>query len=152
MQRYDFVYTDKMSEAKRALILACLNLRHGKRRLQTGRSVAGITALYDALLFGMHYFIARAQNRNTSLNESKDELWDHAALYQKLVKVGIFDDPYAFNRLSLIVERALWQGSISFDTESILHEIEKMLTQLGVFDKIPREFAPYAKQRSLERR
>jgi len=152
MQRYNFLYTDKMSEAKRALILACLSLRHGKRRLQTGRSVAGITALYDALLFGMHYFIARAEHRNTNLYASNDQLWDYGILYQKLVKAGIFDDPYAFNRLSLIVERALWQGSLSFDTEVILNEIEKMLTQLGVFDKIPRDFAAFMMQKSLERR
>ena len=152
MQRNSFVYTREMSEAKRALILACLNLRHGKRRLQKGRSVAGIASLYDALLFGMHYFIEADDYRNRTLHTNKDELWDYAVLYQRLVKAGIFDDPYAFNRLSLIVERALWQGSLSFDTDVILNEIEKMLTQLGVFEKIPREFAPYAKQKSLERR
>lgn len=152
MQRYDFVYTNKMSEARRALILACVNLRHGKRRLQKGRSVAGIAALYDALLFGMHYFFANAERNNRIIHTSHDELWDHAILYQKLVKAGIFDDPRAFNRLSLIVERSLWQGSLSLDADVILQEIEAMLTQLGVFNKIPREFAPYAKQKALERR
>ena len=152
MQHYDLVYTDKMSEAKRALILACLNLRYGKRRLQKGRAVAGLAALYDALLFGMHYFIADAEHGNRTIHTNNDELWDHAVLYQKLVKAGIFDDPYAFNRLSLIVERALWQGSLSIDADVILKEIETMLAQLGVFDKIPPEFAPQANQKSLERR
>jgi hypothetical protein len=152
MQRYDLVYTDKMSRAKRALILACLNLRHGKRRLQKGRAVAGVSALYDALLFGMHYFVADAERHNRTIYASNDELWDYAVLYQKLVKAGIFEDPYAFNRLTLIVERALWQGSLSFDTDIILKEIEKMLTQIGVLNKIPPDFAPHAKQKSLERR
>src|SRR5215510_15454993 len=99
MHHYDSIYMDKMSEAKRALILACLNLRHGKRRLQKGRSVAGIAALYDALLFGMRYFVAKAEREDKILPTIHDELWDHANLYQELVKVGIFDDPYAFNRL-----------------------------------------------------
>jgi hypothetical protein len=49
-----------------------------------------------------------------------------------LAKAGIFDDPCAFNRLSLIVERVLWQESFSFDTNTVLTEVEKMLAKLGV--------------------
>jgi len=36
------------------------------------------------------------------------------------------------NRLSLIVERTLWQGSLSLDAKTVLMEVEKMLVTLGV--------------------
>ena len=121
----------KMITAEAALLCARLYLRDGKRHLQEGLFTTGIAALYDAILFAMHYYIAEPACRG-SINLSSDDLWDHAALYHKLVKAGIFDDPNAFNHLSLIVERALWQESYSFESKSILAEVEKMLSKLGV--------------------
>jgi hypothetical protein len=121
----------KMIRAEAALLCARLYMRDGKRHLQEGSFTAGIAALYDAILFAMHYYIAEPGCRG-SINLNRDDLWDHAALYHKLVKAGIFDDPNAFNHLSLIVERALWQESYSFDTDSVLAEAEKMLSRLGV--------------------
>jgi hypothetical protein len=57
-----------------------------------------------------------------------------------LTQAGVFEDLLIFNRFSLIVERALWQGSFSFDTNAVLTEAEKMLTTLGVMpfnDNLP---------------
>jgi|SRR4026208_202134 len=120
-----------MTQAEAALLCARLYLRDGKSYLQEGSFTAGIAALYDAILFAMHYYIAEPACRG-SINLNSNDLWDHAALYHKLVKAGIFDDPNAFNHLSLIVERALWLGSFSFDTDFVLAEVEKMLSKLGV--------------------
>ena len=121
----------KMIKAEVALMCARLYLRDGKSYLQQGSFTAGIAALYDAILFGMHYYITEPTCRG-NINLNSDDVWDHAALYHKLVKAGIFDDPNAFNHLSLIVERALWQGSLSFDANFALAEVEKMLAKLGV--------------------
>ena len=122
---------NQMIKAEAALLCARLYLRDGKSYLQEGLFTAGIAALYDAILFAMHYYIAEPACRG-SINLNGDDLWDHAVLYHKLVKAGIFDDPNAFNHLSLIVERTHWLGSLSFDANSILAEVEKMLSKLGV--------------------
>ena len=121
----------KMTKAEAALLCARLYMRDGKRHLQDGSFTDGIAALYDAILFAMHYYIAEPACRG-SINLNRDDLWDHAALYHKLVKAGIFDDPNTFNHLSLIVERALWQKSFACDIDSVLTEVEKMLSKLGV--------------------
>ena len=120
----------KITDPRTALICARLYLRGGKRRLQAGFSAAGIVALYDAILFGMQYYIAR-HKRCESLVENTDP-WDAPGLFHALARAGVFDDPLLFNRFSLMVERALWQESFSFDADSTLAEVEKMLMKLGV--------------------
>jgi hypothetical protein len=133
MPHYGLMDETRMSEEDAALMRARLHLRGGKCRIQEGLSAAGLAALYDALLFGMRYFIAEADRCKRKIDiMSNDDLWDHAALYYRLAKAGIFDDLSAFNRLSLIVERALWEESFSFDADSTVAEVEKMLTKLGV--------------------
>ena len=131
MPRQGLMDMTKMIKAEAALLCARLYMRDGKRHLQEGSFTAGIAALYDAILFAMHYYIAEPTCRG-HINLNSDDVWDHAALYHKLAKAGIFDDPNAFNHLSQIVEWALWQGSISFDANSILTEVEKILSKLGV--------------------
>ena len=120
----------KIRDARTALICARLYLRGGKRRLQAGYSRAGIAALYDAVLFGMRYYIAR-HKRCESLVGNTDP-WDAPGLFHALARAGVFDDPLTFNRFSLVVERALWQESFSFDADATLAEVEKILTELGV--------------------
>jgi hypothetical protein len=130
MLPYKLIDTAKIIDARTALICARLYLRGGKRRLQAGYSKAGIAALYDAVLFGMRYYIAKHKRCN-SFVESTDP-WDAPGLFHALVRAGVFDDPLTLNRFSLMVERALWQESISFEVDSTLAEVEKMLGKLGV--------------------
>jgi hypothetical protein len=130
MQRYDFPDTTKTPEAQAALMRAQLNLRLGKRRLQKGHTMAGITALYDSILCGLRYYIAR-HKRCAAFVENTD-LWDAPGLFYGLARAGVFDDPLALNRFSLIVERALWQESFSVDAEATLAEVEEMLRKLGI--------------------
>jgi len=130
MTRYSLIDTSKVNEAKTALTLACLHLRRGKRHMQKGLSAAGITALYDAVLFGMRYYITK-HDRCKSFIENVDP-WDASGLFYVLSRAGVFDDPQAFNRFSRIVERALWQESFSFDEDATLAEVEEILMKLGV--------------------
>jgi len=120
----------KMTDPRTALLCARLYLRGGKRRLQKGLTAAGVIALYDSILFGMRYYIARHKRYELFLKTI--DLWDAASMFQALTRAGVFEDLLIFNRFSLIVERALWQGSFSFDTNAVLTEVEKMLTTLGV--------------------
>lgn len=120
-----------MINAEISLMCARLYLRDGKSYLQQGSVKAGVEALYEAILFGMHYYIAEPGGRG-NIRVSDAELWDHAALYHKLAKAGLFEDLNALNHLSQIVERALWQGSLSLDVSYVITEIETMLSRLGV--------------------
>jgi len=62
-----------MTQAEAALLCARLYLRDGKSYLQEGSFTAGIAALYDAILFAMHYYIAEPACRG-SINLNSDDL------------------------------------------------------------------------------
>ena len=120
-------YNDVM-DARTALACAHLNLRHGKRCLQKGLTTKGVAALYDSVLFGMHYYLTQ----HSAFSRPHIELWDAASMFQALTRIGLFEDSRMFNRFNLIVERALWHGFFSPDKEPILAEAEGLLTALGV--------------------
>lgn len=130
MLPYKLTDTSKIIDARTALICARLYLRGGKRRLQAGYSKAGIAALYDAVLFGMRYYIARHKRCNDFVKST--DPWDAPGLFHALARAGLFEDPLTLDRFSLMVERALWQESFSIDVDSTLAEVEKMLSKLGV--------------------
>jgi hypothetical protein len=130
MLPYKLTDTSKIVDARTSLICARLYLRGGKRRLKAGYSRAGLTALFDAILFGMHYYVARHKSCN-SLMQNTDP-WDAPGLFHVLSRAGVFEEPLTFNHLSLMIERALWQESFSFDVDTVLAEVEKMLLKLGV--------------------
>lgn len=121
---------NKMPAPEAALINARLYLHRGKRWMQTGVTAAAIVALYNSVLYGMHYYIAR--HKRCAAFMEKTDLWDAIALYHALARAGVFDDPHTFNRFSRIVERALWRGSSLADSSVTLTEVEKLLTKLGV--------------------
>ena len=126
MFSYDANYPLQEPDAREALVCARLNLRGAKRLLQKGSFQRGISALYDSLLFGMHYYVARHKSC------ADVDLTDAVELFHTLSRAGVFEDQLAFNRLSLTIERFLWQGPDSFDANPILIEVEEMLRKLGV--------------------
>jgi hypothetical protein len=126
MSPYGEIMTTDMFHPRVALICARLNLRRAKRLFQQGSSTSAILALYDAVLFGMHYYIARHEDCVNA------DLGDAIELFQTLAHAGVFEDQHAFNRLSLMVERALWQGAASFDGNAIVIEVEEMLVKLEI--------------------
>jgi hypothetical protein len=130
MAGHTFKRRNSLPEAEAALISARFHLRGGRRYFQKGVSTAGLAALYDAVLCGMHYYIVKHKSC-TEFVENTD-LWDATGLFQVLARVGVFEDPLTFNRFSLGVERALWQTSFSFDSNAMLEEVEGILTKLGV--------------------
>jgi hypothetical protein len=130
MPHYGLINTIQTTTAEDALFCARLHLQSSKRRLEKGLLAAGLTSLYDALLFGMRYYIAKHESCASFLKNT--DLWDANSLFHALTRAGVFEDPLTFNRFSLIVERALWQGSFSSDANAILTEVEKLLTKLGV--------------------
>lgn len=130
MTQDDLLDTTQMTEARTALICARLNLRGAKRRLQSGHTVSGIAALYDSVIFGMRYYIAR-HKRCPAFLENIDP-WDAMSLSHALTRAGVFEDPLVLNHFSWLVERVCWQESFSFDTDVILVEVQEILTRLQV--------------------
>ena len=130
MRPYNVMDVTKITEARTALICARLYLRGGKRRMEAGFSAEGVTALYHAVLFGMRYYIAKHKSCESWMKNI--DPWDAPGLFHALARAGVFEDPLIFNRLSLLVERALWQKSFLSDTDSILIEFEKLLSKLGI--------------------
>ena len=126
----DRVDLSTLTESRAALICARLHLRNGKRRLQKGFSARAVSALYDAVWFGMVYYVARHQGCVVHMENT--ELWDAASMFHALSSAGVFEDQHAFNRLSLIVERALWQPSATVDAQAVIVQVEEMLSRLGV--------------------
>lgn len=126
----DRIDISKMTDARTALICARLHLRNGKKRLAKGFSAKAVAALYDAVWFGMLYYIARHKGCTSYMENT--ELWDAASVFHALTRAGVFEDQHAFHRLSLTVERVLWQGSDTFDADAILVEVEDLLKRLGV--------------------
>ena len=117
-------------DPRTALACALLLLRTAKRRLRKGHTARGYASLYEAVVFGMHYHIARHKDLAPSLDQV--EPWDGLSLFHALTRAGVFDDPLVFHRFSWMVERALWQRSVSSDPSSLLQEVESLLTKLGV--------------------
>jgi hypothetical protein len=113
-------------DARQALFCARLNLHSARRLLQKGIVRRGVSALYDAVLFGMMYYVVRHEGC------AGVGLEDATAVFHLLTRAGVFEDGQAFHRLSLTVERFLWQGPETFDPNEILVEVEDMLRKLGV--------------------
>jgi hypothetical protein len=130
MLNFDPINSTKITDARSMLVCARLSLRVGKRSIQKGLATAGVTALYDAVLFGIQYYMARHKGCASFVKDT--EFWDAASLFHALSRAGVFDDPHAFNRFSLMVERALWQGSSAFDADSTLADVETILKKLGI--------------------
>jgi hypothetical protein len=126
----DLIDISKVTEARTALICARLHLRNGKKRLAKGFSTKAIAALYDAVWFGMLYYVVRHKGCASYVEHT--ELWDAAGVFHALSRAGVFEDQHAFNRLSLLVERALWQQPAAVDAHTVIVQVEEMLTKLGV--------------------
>ena len=113
-----------------ALRAARLQLMGGKHHIQEGLISAGVAALYESVLYGMRYYIARHQGCASFVGDI--DPWDSTRLFHALARAGVFEDLLTFNRFSLMVERVLWQGGHTLDSNSILADVEIMLAKLGV--------------------
>jgi hypothetical protein len=127
---YDEYDLSNVTDASTALLCSRLHFRNGKRRLQKGFSVKAVAALYDAVWFGMLYYVARHKGCAPYMENA--ELWDITSVFHALTRAGVFEDRHAINRLSLQLERALWQQPAAFDAHTVVTEVEGLLAQLGV--------------------
>jgi len=110
---------------------ARLHLRGGKRRLRQGKISAGIVTLYDALTSAMDWFCASPERRRL-VRGAREVFADDRALYAALVRSGVLDGAFDFERFNRVVERALETELPPGDDSGILDGVQSVLTQLGV--------------------
>jgi len=125
-----------------ALQRARLHIRGGRRRLRQGKVSAGIVTLYDALECALEWYVA-SPSRSDPLGLREVEKWSSAAIYRRLVELGILGGSFDFAAFDSLVERALREELPEDTHENLLESLETVMTELGVmpFDegKLPPE-------------
>ncbi len=109
---------------------ARLHIRGGKRRLRQGKISAGIVTLYDAVVAAMEYYIA--DNRARLPLFRGENLHDDKTMYRILVRAGVIDAGFDFERLDRLMERALSDDLAGYDYRDIVEEIDGIMARLGV--------------------
>ncbi len=109
---------------------ARLHIRGGKRRLRQGKISAGIVTLYDAVVAAMEYYIA--DNRARLPLFRGENLHDDKTMYRILVRAGVIDAGFDFERLDRLMERALSDDLAGYDYRAIVEEIDGIMARLGV--------------------
>jgi len=107
---------------------ARLHLRGGRRRLAEGKTSAGVVTLYDAVSAAMESFAAA----RSLPSGPKDDLNDDRTLYTVLVRSGVLDGSFDFDRFVMLMETALDRELTGYDYHSLLAGVESLMLQLGV--------------------
>ncbi|MHA2113466.1 MAG: hypothetical protein ACXAC6_14665 [Candidatus Hodarchaeales archaeon] len=129
------------------LLRTRLHIRGGKRRLNQGKVSDGITALHDAIIHGMQWFLFTNHPELLYPNVEADyDLTDDTTLFQFLQRTesfAHFSYHEDFQYLSDILDQALDNRISGFDKGRYIKIINKFMNQLGVepfsFDELPPE-------------
>jgi hypothetical protein len=111
---------------------ARLHIRGGKRRLRQEKISAGIVTLYDALLAAMESYVNSPEHKGRLLIKQGDDLRDERTVYALLVRSGVLDGTFDFERFERLMERALNEEMPGYDYRDVLQGIERVMYQLGV--------------------
>ena len=122
---------EALGPERAALQRARLHLRGGRRRLRQSKTSAGIAALSDALTFAMEWYCYSSTWRSL-MKGSREKFPDDNSLYAALVRDGVLNGTFDFERFVQIVDRALESELPAADADGILEGIESVFTQLGV--------------------
>jgi hypothetical protein len=131
MPHFGLMDATKMTEADAALLRARLHLRGARQRFEVGRCAAGIAALYDALSYGMQWYVILPEHQKqldivgADLNRDKD-------LFTVLACGGVLDCSFDFDAFERLTYQALDDPSIRFDAPRVLAQVEQVMTALGV--------------------
>ena len=111
---------------------ARLHIRGGKRRLRQEKISAGIVTLYDALLAAMESYVNSPEHKGRLVIKQGDDLRDEKTVYAILVRSGVLDGAFDFERFERLMERALNEEMPGYDYRDVLQGIERVMYQLGV--------------------
>ncbi|MHB8880958.1 MAG: hypothetical protein ACYC69_05530 [Thermodesulfovibrionales bacterium] len=132
MPHFGLMNEDELGPEEAALMRARLHIRGGKRRLRQGKISAGILTLYDALLFGMEWFVLSDARRKTLVVHEQDNLKNDRDTYAVLVRSGVLDGRFDYSAFDSLVEHAAYNEMPEYDHKPLLESIESVMTQLGI--------------------
>jgi len=123
---------DSFNTPEGALLRARLHIRGGKRRLTQGKIAAGIVTLYDALIFGLRWYLMAPEHREElRINEALD-LTDEKAMIGALESSVLLDSSFDLRAFNKLVDKAAYEEMPGFDYGSMLGQFESLMRRLGV--------------------
>jgi len=123
---------ESFDSAEGALLRARLHIRGGRRRLKQGKVAAGIVTLYDALIFGLRFYLMIPEHRDElAIIESLD-LTDEKAMIKALREAGILDNTFDLDEFEDLVDKAAVGEMADYDYRPMLSRFESLMTLLEV--------------------
>lgn len=134
---------ESFESAEGALLRARLHLRGARRRLKQGKVAAGITTLYDALIFGLRFYFMIPEHRSRIDPGEELDLIEERVMIKALRKAGILDSAFDLDEFEELVDRAAWDEMADYDYRPLLITFESLMTRIEVmpFDEasLPQE-------------
>lgn len=123
---------ESFDSAEGALLRARLHIRSGKKKLMKGVTADGIVTLYDALIFGLRFYLMIPEHRDElSINASFD-LTDERTMIKALREAEILDNTFDLEEFEDLVDKAAVGEMADFDYRPMLSRFESLMTLLEV--------------------
>jgi len=123
---------DSFKKPEGALLRARLHIRGGKRRLAQGKISTGIVTLYDALIFGLRWYLMAPEHREElRINDALD-LTDEKAMLKTLETAGVLDSSFDLPVFEKLVDKAADEEMPGFDYGPVLAQFESLMRRLEV--------------------
>ena len=115
-----------------ALLRARLHIRAGRRRLRQGKVSAGIVTLYDAIIFGLRWYLMVPERRkDLRISESLD-LTDEKVMLKALESAGVLDNSFDLAAFDKLVDKAAYEEMPDYDYRPMLSRFESLMTKIEV--------------------
>ena len=121
-----------MPPEKAELFRARLHIRAARRRFRQGKVSSGISVLFDSFISALRWYVASPGNILKLDIRPGDDLNDEQSIYGVLVRSGVLDGRFGYGPFYKLMEDAVNKKLSNFDFESLLKEVEAVITALGV--------------------
>ena len=115
-----------------ALLRARLHIRAGRRRLRQGKVSAGIVTLYDALIFGLRWYLIVPERRKALGISGSLDLTDEKVMLRALESSGVLDDSFHLAAFDKLVDQAANEEMPDYDYRPMLSRFESLMTRIEV--------------------
>jgi hypothetical protein len=132
MPHFGLIEEEKLGPVQSLLMRARLHILGGRLRLQQKKISMGIITLYDALCSALQWYISVPDNVKRLGINTDDLIRDEERIILFLEKAGVLDGTFDFDEFNSLVDRALNEEIKEFNSVSLMSDIEKIMTPLGV--------------------
>ena len=132
MPHFGLMDEHTMPREQAALLRAKLHIRCGMRRMREGKTAAGLTTIYDAVLSGMRWRILTTPLKERLGSDVAERLENERVVVSLMRKAGILDGSFDWEQFQNLVDRTLMEETVAVDAETLLAAVERLMTRLGV--------------------